>query len=304
MKNLIDEIIENNKHFVNQGKVADYIPALSKVNPNHIGVCLMDLDGNIYKSGDYKVPFTIQSISKVMGLMLAIMDNGEDEVFKRVGCKPTDDPFNTLYKLDFPHIEKPANPMINAGAILTTSLIKGESGEKFNRLLDLIRTITENPNITYNEEVYLSEKETGSKNKAIAYLMNSRGFLNADIEDVLDSYFKQCSIEVNCLDIAKMALFLANKGLIPGSKNRICDAKTTSTITAIMATCGMYDFSGEYAIEVGIPSKSGVAGGILGTIPGKIGIGVYSPALDGFGNSIVGYNIMKDLSNKLNLNIY
>lgn len=304
MEKLLGEIIEKNKYLINQGKVASYIPALKKANPNHIGVTIMDLEGNVYKAGDYNRPFTIQSISKVTALMLAIMDNGEDEVFKKVGCKPTDDPFNTLYKLDFPHIEKPANPMINAGAIMTTSLIKGGNGEKFNRLLELIRTITENPNISYNEEVYLSEKATGSKNKAIAYLMNSKGFLNGDIEDILDSYFKQCSIEVDCLDIAKIGLFLANRGIMPGTKDRICHAKTTSTITAIMSTSGMYDFSGEYATKVGIPSKSGVAGGVLATIPNKLGIAVYSPALDEFGNSIVGYNIMKDLSNKLNLNIY
>ena len=304
MKNLIEEIIENNKQFINQGKVADYIPALGKANPNYIGVTLMDLDGNVYNIGDYNIPFTIQSISKVMSLILAIMDNGEDEVFKRVGSKPTDDPFNTLYKMDFPHIEKPANPMINSGAILTTSLIKGEGEEKFNRLLNLIRTITENPNISYNEEIYLSEKETGSKNRAIAYLMESRGFLQGHVEKVLDSYFKQCSIEVNTVDIAKIGLFLANRGIIPGTNKRICNEETIAIITAIMATCGMYDFSGEYATKVGIPSKSGVAGGILGTIPRKIGIGVYSPALDEFGNSIVGYNIMKDLSNKLSLSIY
>lgn len=304
MEKLINRIIEKNKDLSNQGKVASYIPALSKANPNHIGVAIIDLDGQVSKAGDYSITFTIQSISKVMALMLAIMDNGEEEVFRNVGCKPTDEPFNTMYKLDFPHIEKPANPMINSGAIITTSLIKGHKGERFNRLLDLIRTITENPNITYNEEVYLSEKATGSKNKAIGYLMNSRGFLKGDVEDVLDSYFKQCSIEINSLDIAKIGLFLANRGVMPGIGDRICDAKTTSTITAIMATSGMYDFSGEYATIVGIPSKSGVAGGILGTVPGKIGIGVYSPGLDEFGNSLVGYNIMKDLSNELNLNIY
>ena len=304
MEKLLGEIIEKNKHLISQCKVSSYIPALEKSDPNHIGVTIMDLQGNLYKAGDYNVPFTIQSISKVIALMLAIMDNGEDEVFNKVGSKPTDDPFNTLYKLDFPHIEKPANPMINAGAIMTTSLIKGHKGERFNRLLELIRTITGNPHISYNEEVYLSEKATGSKNKAIAYLMNSRGFLKGDIEDILDSYFKQCSIEVDCLDVAKIGLFLANRGIIPDTEDRIYGAKTTSTITAIMATCGMYDFSGEYAIKVGIPSKSGVAGGVLATIPNKMGIAVYSPALDEFGNSIVGYNIMKDLSKELNLNIY
>lgn len=304
MEKLLNGIIEKNRYLINEGKVADYIPALSKADPNHIGICIMGLEGEVYKAGDYNIPFTIQSISKVMSLILAIMDNGEEKVFEKVGYESTDEPFNTLFKLDLPHIIKPANPMINSGAIMTTSLIKGNGEEKCNRLLDFIRLVTENPDISYNEEVYLSEKSTGSKNKAMAYLMNSRGFLNGDIEGILDSYFRQCSIEVDTVDIAKIGLFLANRGRIPGTINTICNSKIISTVTAIMATSGMYDFSGEYATKVGIPSKSGVAGGILGTISKKMGVGIYSPVLDQFGNSIVGYNIMKDLSNELNLNIY
>lgn len=304
MEKLLNRIIEKNRYFVNEGKVADYIPALGKASPSHIGVCIMNLDGKIYKAGNHDISFTIQSISKVMILILAIMDNGEDMVFEKVGCEPTDEPFNTLFKLDLPHITKPANPMINAGAIMTTSLIKGKGDEKFNRLLDFIRLVTENPNISYNEEVYLSEKSTGDKNKAIAYLMRSRGFLDCDIDEILDTYFKQCSIEVNSVDIAKIGLFLANRGKILGSTDEICSERVTSIVTAIMATCGMYNFSGEYATTVGIPSKSGVAGGILGVVPRNMGIGIYSPALDKYGNSIAGYNIMKDISNELNLSIY
>lgn len=304
MKKILDTIIEKNRHLVNEGKVADYIPALSQSDPNHIGLCIMDLEGKVYKAGNFDTAFTIQSISKVMALTLAIIDNGEEKVFNKVGYEPTDEPFNTLYKLDLPHITKPSNPMINSGAIITSSLIKGEGEERFNRLLEFIRKVTENPNISYNEEVYLSEKATGDKNKAMAYLMKSRGILNGDVEEILDGYFKQCSIEITSVDLAKIGLFLANQGKLMKSTEQICSEKTISTVIAIMSTCGMYNFSGEYAAKVGIPSKSGVAGGILGTVPNKIGIGIYSPALDKYGNSIVGYNIMKDISNELNLNIY
>lgn len=304
MNEILNKIIEKNRYLVNEGEVADYIPALSKADPNHIGVCILDLEGNIYKSGNFDTPFTIQSISKVMALALAIMDNSEEKVFEKVGYEPTDEPFNTLYKLDLPYVIKPSNPMINSGAIVTSSLIKGDGEEKFNRLLDFIRKVTENPNIFYNEEVYLSEKFTGDKNKSMAYLMKSKGMLEGNVEEILDGYFKQCSIEITSVDLAKIGLFLSNSGKLLGTKEEICSKKTISTIIAIMSTCGMYNFSGEYAAKVGIPSKSGVAGGILGTIPGKMGIGIYSPALDRYGNSMVGYNIMKDISNELNLSIY
>lgn len=305
MEELLSKIIEKNRYLVSKGKVADYIPALSKMDPNNIGVCLMDIDGDIHKAGDYNLKFTIQSISKVMSLMLALIDNGEDEVFKKIDYEPTEEPFNTLFKLDFPHTVKPSNPMINSGAIVTTSLIKGEGEEKFNRLLDFIRNVTENPNISYNEEVYLSEKETGHKNRAMAYLMRARGFIEGDVEEILDVYFRQCSIEVTTVDIAKIGLFIANRcEMIKKQDKQISGDRVASIVTAIMATCGMYNFSGEYAATVGIPSKSGVGGGILGTIPNKMGIGIFSPALDQYGNSIVGYGIMRDLSKELNLNIF
>ena len=304
MEKLLNKLIERNKHLTRYGKVADYIPALGNANPEDVGVCIMDIDGGIYRSGDYNKKFTIQSISKVPSLMLAIMDKGEEEVFKKVGMKPTDEPFNSLYKLDISHYQKPSNPMLNGGALVTTSLIEGKGEERFNRLLELMREIILNKSLTYNKEVYLSEKETGDKNRSIAYLLKNKGLIKEEVEDILDTYFKQCSIEVDCTDIAKMGVFFANKCKVPKTEEVLCDEETASIIVAIMTTCGMYNFSGEYAAKVGIPSKSGVAGGILAVVPGKYGIGVYGPALDEYGNSIVGYEILKDLSRELNLSIF
>lgn len=302
MENLLNKLIEKNKPLTKQGKVADYIPALSYANPNELGICIMDIKGNIYCSGDYNKKFTIQSISKVIALALAIMDNGEDRVFKKVGVEGTYEAFNSFYKLDLRHEEKPANPMINSGAIVTTSLIHGKGNEKFNRLLQLIRNILKDNTISYNEEVYISERKTGDKNRAMAYLLKNKGLIEGNVEEVLDSYFKQCSIELNCIELAKLGFFFANKGKLDGKK--YCNERTINIITAIMNNCGMYNFSGEYAINVGVPSKSGVGGGILAQVPNKYGIGIYGPALDEYGNSIGGYGLIKDLSQELNLSLF
>lgn len=300
MEKLLDQLIEKNRPFTGYGKVADYIPALSYANPDDLGVCIMDVNNNINCSGEYSKKFTIQSISKVIALSLAIVDNGEEKVFKKVGMEGTDEAFNSFYKLDLFQDKKPANPMINAGAIVTTSLIHGEGEEKFQRLLKFIQDIIGDSSINYNEEVYLSEKETGNKNRAMAYLLKSKGLIEEDVEEVLDAYFKQCSIEVNCTDLAKLGLFFANKG----NNTDLIDKRTRSLILAIMNNCGMYNYSGEYAINVGVPSKSGVGGGIMAVVPNKMGIGIYGPALDEYGNSIGGYNLIRDLSEELNLSVF
>ena len=300
MENLLNKLIEKNKPLTKKGKVADYIPALSYGNPNELGVCIIDIDGNIYYSGDYHKKFTIQSISKVISLALALEDNGEKEVFKKVGMEGSNEAFNSFYKLDLFPEEKPANPMINSGAILTTSLIHGKGEEKFNRLLQLIRNILGDNSIDYNEEVYKSEKATGDKNRSIAYLLKSKGLMEGNVEEILDVYFKQCAIEVNSIDLAKIGFFFASKG----KGGEILNENTINIITALINNCGMYNFSGEYAINVGIPSKSGVGGGILAYVPNKYGIGIYGPALDQYGNSIGGYNLIKDLSQELNLSLF
>ncbi len=304
MEKLLEKIVEENRQLAKEGKLADYIPALSKANPDHVGVCIVDFQGNLYKSGDSNVKFTIQSSSKVISLMLAVMDNGQDYVFERVGYEGSDDPFNTLYKLDLPHTKKPANPMINAGAILTTSLVKGEGDEKFQRILDLTRTMANNPELNYNEQVYFSEKATGDKNRAIANMMKARAMLDGNVEDILDSYFKQCSIEVDAVDLANIGAFIANGCQGLETYGLASPEKLRSIALGIMVTSGMYNHSGEYAVEVGIPSKSGVAGGIMGAVPGKLGIGVFSPPLDENSNSRAGIGLMKSLANELDLRMF
>ena len=305
MEKLLEDILEKNKILTNKGKVADYIPALKKANPEDLGICIFDIDGHVYKIGDYNKKFTIQSISKVITLMIVLKDLGEEIVFNKVGVEGTNDDFDSLYKLDMPNVDKPANPMINAGAIVTTSLIKGGSSEeKFNKFLNFLKKITSNNNLVVNKEVYLSEKETGHKNRAMAYLMKGKGLLEGDVEEILDIYFKQCSIEVDCEDLGNIALTLAADGKNLKTGKEIVSKGIARTARTIMASSGMYNGSGNFAIDVGFPAKSGVGGGILGVVPNKMGIGVYSPALDLKGNPIAAIGVLKDLSKKLDLSIY
>ncbi|WP_416198292.1 MAG: Glutaminase 2 [Sporanaerobacter sp.] len=305
MNKILERIIIDNKELTKKGKVADYIPALSKANPEDLGVCIIDMNNNIYTAGDYDKKFTIQSISKTVALMLAIMDNGEEKVFSKVGMEPTGDAFNSIYKLETGDISKPLNPMINAGAIAVSSLIKGGSSEeRFERLLSLFRKISSNDNLKVNEEVYLSEKRTGNKNRAMGYLLKDMGVLEGDVEETLDVYFRQCSIEVDCIDIANIGLFLANSGTILKTGENIVSEHVAKIVKTFMVTCGMYNSSGEFAIRVGIPAKSGVGGGIMGAVPRRMGIGVYGPALDERGNSVAGYGVLRDLSRELNLSIF
>ncbi|RKD31548.1 glutaminase A [Thermohalobacter berrensis] len=305
MEELLQKLIIKNRELTQKGEVASYIPALAKANPQNLGICVTDLDGNIYKAGDYDKKFTLQSISKTISLMLALMDNGEEKVFERVGMEPTGDPFNSIVKLETIRPSKPLNPMINAGAIAVTSMIKGENAdEKFERLLNLFRKITGNKELEIDSEIYLSEKKTGDRNRAMAYFMRDVGIIEGNVEEILDVYFRQCSIKVDCIDIAKIGLFLANKGVVPDTKEKITTEHIARVVKTFMVTCGMYNASGEFAIKVGIPAKSGVGGGILGVVPHKMGIGVYGPALDKKGNSIGGYGVLRDLSNELNLSIF
>lgn len=303
MEQLLDRIIEDNRYLTELGKVADYIPALSTANPSDIGVCFIDEENNLYKSGAYNTKFTIQSISKILTLALAIMDNGLDKVLEKVGVEGTDEPFNSFIRLDLPNVTKPTNPMINAGAIVVTSLIKENDSTKFQRIIDFVRFVTGNDSIGYNEEVYLSEKVTGNRNRAMAYLMNNKGILEGDVEDILDIYFKQCSIEIDVVDLAKIGKFIS-QGCEGLKLTSITNKELSALLKSVLLTCGMYDYSGKYAIEVGIPTKSGVSGGLMGVISDSRGIGIYSPSLDSHGNSIAGLGIIKSLSKELNLNIF
>ena len=195
--------------------------------------------------------------------------------------------------------------MINAGAIVTTSMIKGETlAEREEKMLDFFKKLAKNDNLKINYDVYESEKATGDRNRAMAYLLKNDGFIEGDVEEVLDLYFKQCSIEIDCVDLARMGVNLASYGLDIETGERLIDERISRIVKTFMVTCGMYDASGEFAIKVGIPAKSGVGGGIMASVPKKMGIGIYGPALDKKGNSIAGIKILQNLSEKYKINIF
>lgn len=305
MNRLLEAVVENNRRWTKEGKIATYIPELGKADPNTLGICITTLHGEEYFGGDYETKFTIQSISKVITLMLALLDNGRDRVFSKVGVEPTADAFNSIITLETKNTQKPLNPMINAGAIATVSLIEGKNSEEsFNRILNFTRKITGNPDININKDVYNSEKATGHRNRALAYFMKSTGVIETDVEEVLDVYFKQCSMEATCKDIARIGAMLANDGVLPWSGERIIPRHVARIVKTIMVTCGLYDASGQFAVEIGVPAKSGVGGGILAAVPGRMGIGVLSPALDARGNSIAGLKALEELSKELDLSIF
>ncbi|SET03645.1 glutaminase A [Anaerobranca gottschalkii] len=307
MDKVLQLIYEKNKKYCSEGKVASYIPALAKQDKEKLGIAIMGVSENgreIYTVGDVEEKFTMQSISKVFTLMLAIMDNGQDYVFSKVGMEPTGDPFNSIVKLETMNPSKPLNPMINAGAIAISSMIKGkDNDERFKRIVQFLEEII-GEKITFNEEVYLSEKATGNRNRAAAYFMKDVGVIQGDVEEILDLYFRHCSLEVNCIQLAKLAGMLANQGVSVVTGKKLVSKEITQLVKSFMVTCGMYNASGEFAIKVGIPAKSGVGGGIMAVVPNKYGVALWGPALDRVGNSIAGVKILEDLSKEFDWSIF
>lgn len=305
MEKLLKTVIENNRVWTKKGKVATYIPELAKANPDALGVYVMDLECNEFYAGDYETRFTIQSVSKVITLICALMDKGKETVFSKVGTEPSSDPFNSMIKLETRDSHKPLNPFINAGAIVCTSLVSGDNGiEKFERVHQMIKKMADNPDIQVNYQVYSSEKLTGNTNRAIAYYLKGANIIDRDVEDVLDAYFKLCSIEVTVKDVAKIASVIANGGIAPWSNERLIPKKVNQIVQALMITCGLYDASGEFAVKIGTPAKSGVGGCIMAVVPKRMGIAVVGPALDESGNSIGGKKVLEELSEKLDLSIF
>lgn len=303
MQDLLSKLIKKNLPFTKDGNVANYIPELDKAPKDALGICILDNEGNHYCAGDCEKKFTVQSISKIVSLMLAILDNGEEYVFSKVGMEPTGDPFNSIRKLETCS-SKPYNPMINAGAIAVCSMIKGnDAREKFQRLLDFFKRVSEDDSLDVNYKIYCGESETGNRNRAMGYFLKGEGIIEGDVEDALRVYFKQCSIEVTAHTIAKIGLFLANNGKL-STGEQVVSPRVATIVKTLMVTCGMYDSSGEVAVRVGIPCKSGVGGGIVGVVPGKLGIGVYGPSLDSRGNSIAGLHLLEDLSSELKFSIF
>lgn len=281
------------------GEVASYIPELAKVDPDLFGLSVATVDGQVYESGDSRVPFTIQSISKPFTYGIAIQDQGTDAVFRRIGVEPSGDAFNSI-SLD-PETGRPLNPMINAGAIAAASLVRGDSNEdKAGRLLETY-SLYAGRALEVDEAVYTSEKITGHRNRAIGHLLRNFDVLGEDPEPTLDLYFRQCSIAIDCRDLSIMAATLANGGVNPATSETAIRADVVKDVLSVMTTCGMYDFAGEWLFSVGLPAKSGVGGGILAVLPGRLGIGVFSPRLDERGNSVRGIAVCQDLSRDLDL---
>ena len=301
MQEILDMAIENGREMIPFGETATYIPELGLVDKNLLGVCIYTKDGRCFKSGNVNERFTIQSISKVISLAVALEVCGYDMVFKQVGMEPSGDAFNSLVKLDLTS-DHPFNPMINSGAIAITSYLV--SRVSFQEMLAFTRKLCLDEKITLNEKVYQSEMNHISRNKAIAYLLESKGILESDVDHCIDYYVRMCSLNVTAQSLASYGLVLALGGLDPVTGERLLSKSVVQTVKTIMMTCGMYDGSGKFAVEVGVPSKSGVGGGILSVVDKRMGIGIFGPSLDEKGNSIGGQHILKQLSKELHLHLF
>ena len=305
MQALLNHVINECKPYTAQGHIAAYIPQLAMADPDKIGIYFTSETGEDHFAGDYTERFTMQSVVKPVILLLALLDSGIEHVRSLVGVEATGKPFDAFNYSDQALTGAHINPMINTGAIALCTLIHGDTYEqKFARLLDLARKLADNPNLEVDMSVYQSEKETGNKNRALAYMLKAYGMVNDPIEDILDCYFKACSILVDCRDLARIGNVFAHHGVMPQTDTRLFPKEFATYVNATLVTCGMYDGSGEFALNVGFPAKSGVGGGIMGVIPRRMGIGVYAPSLDKHGNSIAGVQLLARLSKQLDLNIY
>jgi glutaminase len=302
LENFLAELHDKYKP-LKEGRLANYIPELAKADPDWFGICVVTVDGQVYEVGDYEQLFTIQSISKAFVYGLALEEHGRDYVLKRVGVEPTGDAFNSIIQLE-ESSKRPYNPMVNAGAIATTSLIKGSNpSERLNRLLDMFGRYV-GRDLFIDMPVFLSERTTGHRNRAMAHLMLNFGMIDEKIDEALDLYFQQCSVMVNCRDLAVMAATLANCGVNPITKQRAVEARYLRDILTVMYTCGMYNAAGQWAYKVGLPAKSGVSGGIVVVVPEKMGIGIFSPLLDAHGSSVRGLKVCEDLSERFGLHLF
>jgi glutaminase len=305
VNDLLTRILADCAPHIARGRLATYIPELANRDPNQFGICVSTEDGNEYTAGDWQARFTMQSVIKPLILLQALMDSGRDAVRDLVGVEATGKPFDAFNYSDQALTGAHINPMINTGAIALCTLIRGDTyREKFSRLLALTRTLADDPDLDVDQAVYQSEKATGSKNRALAYMLTAYGMISDPVEEILDCYFQACSISVNCLDLARIARIFADHGKHSVTGEQLFPPEYAKYVNAILATCGMYDGSGAFALNVGFPAKSGVGGGIMGIIPNQMGIGVYAPSLDKHGNSVAGVQLLAKLSNVLNLSIY
>ncbi|WP_180076717.1 glutaminase [Acinetobacter sp. YH12251] len=283
------------------GALADYIPELANANPNRLALALSTVDGTIYSTGDDEVEFTIQSMSKPFAYALAIRHLGLDSVLQKVGVEPSGEAFNQI-ALD-PQSNTPKNPMINSGAITTHSLLPHDEHSTRAEMLREFLSELAGRELSFDEAVYQSEVKTAFRNLSIGYMLRTVGVLEEDPENVVNGYIRQCAILVMVKDLAKMASVLANGGVQAATGKRLLSRSVVRQVLSVMMTCGMYDAAGDWLTTVGIPAKSGVAGGIMGALPGQVGLAVFSPKLDTHGNSVRGVEIFERLSKDMGLHV-
>ncbi|MFZ6645368.1 glutaminase [Undibacterium sp. TJN25] len=283
---ILETICSEVQPLLSQGKVAAYIPELSKVSPDHFGMAVYCLDGQTYSIGDAHQKFSLQSVTKLFALALAFSREG-DSIWNRVGREPSGNPFNSLVQLEYEK-GKPRNPFINAGALVMTDILSTRFVQSDIAVLQFARMIADENTVDFDLAVARSERSTAHRNYAIAHLMKDFGNLHNHVKTVIDSYCRQCSITMTCAELAKAGAFLAQHGTIPWSGTQILDASSAKRLNALMLTCGTYDAAGDFAYRVGLPAKSGVGGGILALVPGELAVAVWSPSLDHTGNSLAG----------------
>lgn len=300
---LLASILERVRPLIHQGKVADYIPALAEVPAHKLGIAISTVDGKHYQAGDAGERFTIQSISKVLSLVLAMGLYEEDDIWQRVGKDPSGQPFNSLLQLELEK-GKPRNPFINAGALVVCDMLQSRLSAPRQRMLEVVRTLAQAPDLHYNTRVAKSEFDHADRNAAIAYLMRSFGNFHNDVIPVLKNYFHYCALEMNCAELARCFLFLANQGKVAHQPAALITAQHTRQINALMVTSGMYQSSGEFAWRVGMPGKSGVGGGIIAIVPHEMSIAVWSPGLDEAGNSLAGTAALEILAREMGRSIF
>jgi glutaminase len=287
---------------LNDGQVATYIPELGNANPDHFGICVVTAGGQIIEAGDCDQPFTIQSISKPLTFGMALQEFGHEQVWQHVDVEPSGDAFNSIELQN--GTNRPHNPMVNSGAITVTALLHERYGaQTFDKILERFSAAA-GRQLSIDQSVYESEHRTGHRNRAIAHLLLNFGLVPEDAQIALDVYFKQCAILVTCRDLAVMGATLANMGRNPFTDVGVFDIRCVKDMLSIMFTCGMYDYSGQWAYRVGIPAKSGVAGGVLAVVNRQIGIATYSPRLDSHGNSVRGIEACVQLANRLGLHVF
>lgn len=300
---ILKEIEQEIQPLFSQGKVADYIPALSNVNPKEFAMTVQMLDGQSFHIGNTQLQFSIQSISKLFTFTLALKHYSK-ALYKRVGHEPSGDPFNSLVQLEYEN-GIPRNPFINAGAIVTTdSLISLYGNKTFEEVITFIQKATQDSSITFDETILDSEFKSGFRNMALVNMIKSYKNIHNDIDDVMSTYFKQCSIMMNTQQLAQSVLFLANHGINPLNKEELVTESQAKRINSLMLTCGHYDASGDFAYKVGLPGKSGVGGGIVAVVPRQMSICVYSPQLNAQGNSLIGTKALELFTTKTGLSIF